>query len=428
MACCILLWLMASTLYSPATATFSSASKNNVVVYYGQGPSQQPLSTYCADPSIDIIVLSFVHLFPAQANGYPGINFGNQCSGDKFTGPGYGGKNVPANNQLLKCPSLQKDLYTCRQTSTKKILLSLGGGTAAYELTGATDGDALATMLWYMFGPRDADWVARGLPRPLDYTTPGSGATMVGFSVDGFDLDIEHAAATAGSEGYRTLVTKLRSLYARAPGTFYLSGSPQCVVPDANMGELLKATTFDMVFVQFYNTPQCSARRWAEANPGYAPGDKAFDVAGFTFDAWTAFLSSTYSRNARLYIGMPGSARAANAGFDVSVAQAGRLASAFYCRSNFGGVAVWEATYASENVVGGKNFYQGVKAALGALSSDSRMSCSTPVPTTPQSTDGSCGSGSGSCASGFCCSKYGYCGTTADYCGSGCQKGFGKCS
>ncbi|KAK8058633.1 hypothetical protein PG994_009081 [Apiospora phragmitis] len=130
--CCCVLLLIGSDI---AIATFSAAAaKTNVAVYYGQGPNQESLSTYCADDSIDIIILSFVHLFPQQANAYPGIDFGNQRYAETFPGPGYQGKNTPSNNHLLKCPNLQRDLYTCRQTSTKKIILSLGGGTGGYQL------------------------------------------------------------------------------------------------------------------------------------------------------------------------------------------------------------------------------------------------------------------------------------------------------
>ncbi|RYO95172.1 hypothetical protein DL766_004199 [Monosporascus sp. MC13-8B] len=321
-----------------------------LVASLGQGPNQKRLSQYCADPSIDVIILSFVHLFPQQASGYPGIDFGNQCWAETYAGPGYGGQNKPANNRLLKCPNLQRDLYTCWQTSTKKILLSLGDGTTAYQLTGAVDGENLAKQLWYMFGPRSA-----------------------GFSVDGFDLNIEHPP-TDGSAGYRALATKLRSLYATAPGTFYLTASPRCVVSDASMADALRATTFDMVFVQFYNTAQCSARRWADANRNYAPGG-AFSAAGFTYDAWTSLLAGTYSRNARVYLGLPGSARAASPWFELTVRQAANLANAYYRRSNFGGVAIWEATYASENVASGKNFYQNLKAALNTASTNKRLSC-----------------------------------------------------
>ncbi|KAK7963824.1 glycoside hydrolase [Apiospora saccharicola] len=416
--CCGILLLMGSDC---AIATFSAAAKSNVAIYYGQGPNQKPLSTYCADDSIDIIILSFVHLFLQQANGFPGIDFGNQCYAETFPGPGYNGKNTPSNNRLLKCPNLQRDLYTCRQTSTKKIILSLGGGTGGYQLNGASDGSSFATQLWSMFGPRQAAWVQRGFPRPFDYNN-------IGFSVDGFDLDIEHPSTDA-SAGYKALVTKLRSLYATVPGMFYLTASPQCVVPDANMKDMLMATTFDIIFVQFYNTPQCSARRWADANPKYQPGG-TFDAAAFTYDAWSAWLAGTYSKNARIYIGLPGSAKAANPGNDLSVAQASNIANAYYCRANFGGVAIWEATYASANVANGKNFYQNVKAALNAASKDTRQKCSSAAaPSLPPSKDGRCGKGFGTtCGSAACCSNYSWCGTsTGTYCGTGCQAGFGKC-
>lgn len=217
------------------------------------------------------------------------------------------------------------------------------------------------------------------VPRPLDYNN-------IGFSVDGFDLDIEHPS-TDNSAGYKALATKLRSLYTTStgagagPGTvtkFYLTASPQCVVPDANMKGVLAATAFDMVFVQFYNTASCAARRWADANPGYVPGQpsSSANAAGFTYDAWTSFLAGTpYSKNARVYIGLPGSSAAARPGFDLSVRQVADVVSAYYCRGNFGGVAVWEATYASANVAGGRNFYQNAKAALGAAGSDRRLAC-----------------------------------------------------
>ncbi|KAI1496354.1 carbohydrate-binding module family 18 protein [Biscogniauxia marginata] len=450
------IFLAAACCSVASAAAFNAASKNNVAVYYGQGPSQKPLSTYCADPSIDIIILSFVNLFPQQANGYPGINLGNQCTEKTYPGPGYNGtESRPADDHLPQCPDLQRDLATCRKKSAdKKILLSLGGATPEYQLTGTADGEAFATMLWSMFGPRQKSWADEGLPRPFDDGTAA-------FSVDGFDLDIEHPSVD-NSAGYKALVAKLRSLYATAKGTtFYLTASPQCVVPDANMAEILKSTVFDMVFVQFYNTPECSARRWADANSkssnkprGSSSSSSDPDPAGFTFDAWADFLagagggssggggsssssssSSSKARQTRLYIGLSGSASAgAGAGNNVSPAQARALAAAFYCRPAFGGVAVWDATYAGANVEAGtgRNFYQAAKDALLAIDADPEADCSVSkgIPRArPQSTGGRCGNGFGmACGSGGCCSQWGWCGTGNDHCGSGCQSGFGNCN
>ncbi|KAI2469541.1 carbohydrate-binding module family 18 protein [Annulohypoxylon bovei var. microspora] len=478
---------LVSTLVSIASGAFSSTSKKNVVVYYGQGASQAGLATYCADSSIDIIVLSFVYLFPAQANGYPGINFGNQCGGTVYAGPGYNGTNNTVNNHLYQCPAIQKDLYTCRQSyPSKKILLSLGGATTDYQLTGATDGTSFANLLWGLFGPRTTTWVNAGKPRPFDYNG-------VGFAIDGFDLDIEHQPTDSWA-GYTALATQLRTNYAMVSGTtFYLTASPQCIVPDANLQGVLLKGTFDMLFLQYYNTPQCSAAAWVSANPNYKSGG-TFNTSGFTFDQWVTWLSTTPSKNARLFIGLPASSSAASAASVVTPAQAQNLIDAYYCRSNFGGISVWEATYAAANVVNGLNFYQNMKKDLNTSSTNTKLSCvqssassassgstsstSTPSSTSsstskstssssssttkstsstssstskstssttttsstssstsssstslPTSTNGECGTAQGTvCGTGLCCSQYGYCGSGSAYCGTGCQPGYGTCS
>ncbi|KAI0137659.1 carbohydrate-binding module family 18 protein [Hypoxylon sp. NC0597] len=452
-----LLFTLVSTLTSIAHGEFNITSKNNVAVYYGQGPNQAPLSTFCADPDVDVIILSFVNLFPAQGNGFPGVNFGNQCGGNTYAGPGYNNANDATKNHLAECPDLQRDLSTCRQNNDKKILLSLGGTTAEYQLTGAADGTNFANLLWGLFGPRTTTWVSAGNPRPFDYNN-------IGFSVDGFDLDIEHQP-TDNWDGYIAFATQLRTNYGTAPGqTFYLTASPQCVVPDANLQGVLQHSVFDMLFIQYYNTPQCSAATWAASNTDYKSGG-TFNMAGFTFDTWTTWLASTPSKNARLFIGLPGSIAAANPSSMVTAAQAANLVDAYYCRDIFGGVAIWEATYAATNVVGGLNFYQSLKRALNTLSGEARPSCVTPIPApappyipttaystssalpptstsalistpspppseaAPASADGRCGTGVGTaCGTGMCCSQYGYCGTESSYCGAGCQKGFGVCS
>ncbi|KAI0158240.1 carbohydrate-binding module family 18 protein [Xylariaceae sp. FL1272] len=375
MAPIISVFIIVSTFCCAVVATFNITSKNNIVVYYGQGPYQKRLTTYCADPSVDVIVLSFVHLFPGQANGFPGINFGNQCSGETYPGPGYNGKKDSSKDSLLKCPNIQQDLYTCRKSSTKKILLALGGGTPDYQLTGSQEGTAFATQIWGMFGPQSSEWIKAGLPRPFDYYDPVSKKT-VAFSVDGFDLDIEHQS-TDGSAGYVGLVTRLRALYQASKSTFYLTGSPQCVVPDANMATFVSAAQFDMLFVQFYNTQECSAARWVSENTNYQPG-RAFDEAGFTFTKWVSWITQTkYSKGARVYIGLPGSSLAAAPGYSLSSNWTKNIVSAFYCNPNFGGLSIWEATYAGGNVEGGKNYYQNAKASLEAAGKDSRLPCGT---------------------------------------------------
>jgi chitinase len=65
------------------------------------------------------------------------------------------------------------------------IVLSLGGASQTYQLTGAFDGVAFADFLWGAFGPQTPSWLASGQPRPFD------GPNGQAVEVDGFDVDIE---------------------------------------------------------------------------------------------------------------------------------------------------------------------------------------------------------------------------------------------
>jgi chitinase len=40
-----------------------------------------------------------------------------------------------------------------------------------------------------------------------------------------------------------------------------IGGAPQCVVQDANLGTYIQEAQIDYIFVQLYNTPECSARK-----------------------------------------------------------------------------------------------------------------------------------------------------------------------
>ncbi|ETS84580.1 hypothetical protein PFICI_02605 [Pestalotiopsis fici W106-1] len=420
----VLYALCASTYVTLGLGTFDINSKNNVAVYYGQGYNQKPLNVYCQDPTIDVIILSFVYLFPAQANGFPGLDLGNQCTGDTYPGPGWAGVNDTSKNALHKCPNIQRDLNYCRKVSPdKKFLLSLGGGTDGYQLTGASNGAKFATQLFYLFGPRQQNLVNSGYPRPFDYNN-------IGFSVDGFDLDIEHLS-TDNAAGYKALVTQLKRLFGTVNQRFYLSASPACYVPDPNNQDMLSTVAFDILFIQFYGSYECSAARWAKENPAYKVGGPVA-WAGFTFDKWTDWLSNTPSKNARLFLGLPGSKAAADPGYAISVASASNLANAYYCRPNFGGISIWEATTADTSISKGKTYYQNLKGALQTASSNAARCSTDGMAMFPISMDNRCGvSGNtnfGTACQNQCCSQYGYCGQGDAYCGLGsCQPGYGSC-
>lgn len=50
---------------------------------------------------------------------------------------------------------------------------------------------------------------------------------------------------------------------------------------------------------------------------------------------------------------------------------------AYFCKTRFAGIAIWEATYADENPTGdgSGNYYQYIKRTLKALAADKKMSC-----------------------------------------------------
>ena len=192
------------------------------------------------------MVLSFINVFPQQGNGYPGTTFGNQCSGATFRGPG----PAPTLDALQSsCPAIATAIPACQGKYGKTVLLSLGDGHAdrTYQLTGAAAGVAFADMVWQMFGPRVEANVARGVPRPFDL--PGKNGAV---ELDRFDFDIE-TAPTDNSDGYVAMIKRLRALFAttKSPRKYLITGSPQCVVPDANMGAIIARARFDALFVQY---------------------------------------------------------------------------------------------------------------------------------------------------------------------------------
>ncbi|KAF8863084.1 glycoside hydrolase [Acephala macrosclerotiorum] len=331
-------------------STYDPTSKSNVALYWGQGSGQQGLAHFCSQTTVDIIPLAFINVFPAQGNGFPGDKFGNQCWGMSYVFKGPGGN--PSLDQLQsECPQLVADVPVCQSTYGKKIILSLGGATATYQLTGAAQGVAFADFLWGAFGPQNATWVAKGLPRPFD--SPG-----LAVEIDGFDFDIEYAP-TDGSAGYIAMIQRLRVLFQSASKPYLITGAPQCVVPDANMGVIIQQAQFDVLWVQYYNTPQCSARNWANANPNYATTGVELS-SGFSYNTWSNFLVGTASANAKLWIGVPGGP-APDTNY-LGPAEIANLVNAYFCKPNFGGIMIWEATLADANPSG--PYYSTVKNIL----------------------------------------------------------------
>jgi chitinase len=196
---------------------------------------------------------------------------------------------------LNDCAGINPGIKTC-QTNGKKVFLSLGGGfpTDQYFFSQAS-AEAFADFLWGAFGPQDAAWVSAGKPRPFTDA-----------AVDGFDFDIEsnffgaaqkdangNTVVKPESFGYNFMIDRLRSHYAASSGAFYISGAPQCIIDDAHLAPAIADSWFDFLFVQLYNTPECSARAAVSG------------VSTFPLAAWTSVAATKSANpNVKIYLGL----------------------------------------------------------------------------------------------------------------------------
>ncbi|KAF2691584.1 carbohydrate-binding module family 18 protein [Lentithecium fluviatile CBS 122367] len=412
-------------LASTALAGYSAASGSNVVVYWGQGNAQIPLSEVCSDSSVDIVNIAFVNVFPKKVGDYPGTNFANACGAEKYPSPSGGDSEL-----LSNCPTIGPGIDICHANG-KKVLLSIGGGWPIdYYLPSQELAEYFAEFLWGAFGPTTQEWKDAGKPRPFGDAF-----------VDGFDLDIEAYMDPAPSAdylyaNYDHFVSKLKNdLYPTVGGGFYISGAPQCQIPDARLAHAISNSHFDFVFVQFYNTAQCSVRA------GYN-GLNASST-GFTFDDWVAWLkANSANEGVKLYIGMPANTEGALAEPTAYLTpnEANELIP-FYAEKHadmFGGVMLWEATISSRNSICNKGYATHIKDILFGTYVNASCPNPSPSPTssaiatpTAVSPNGLCGPTNGySCVgSGFgnCCSAYGFCGSTTAHCDVGCNPLFGIC-
>ncbi|KAI5956368.1 CHT2 [Candida jiufengensis] len=308
--------LSTSILSLLATSTLAYAA-NNVALYWGQNGAlgQERLSHYCDNSDADIVLLSFLNDFPDPTN----VNFANQC-GDTYP------------SGLLHCQAIGEDIKTC-QSQGKKVLLSLGGAAGNYGFSSAAEATAYADTLWNKFGNGQGD-----NERPFDDAI-----------VDGFDFDIELGSNT----GYPELATALKSKFDSSK-QYYLSASPQCVYPDAKVGELLEKVPLDYAFIQFYNN--------------YCSIDGTFN-----YKTWSQFADSAPNSNIELFVGVPATD---NINGYVSSEDLAKAIDEIKCDKHFGGVSLWDASGAFANVNGdGENYLQQVRQVLN------EKTCSEPVET-----------------------------------------------
>ncbi|TWU71928.1 Chitinase 1 [Metarhizium rileyi] len=298
-----------------ALAGINLDSGKNVAVYWGQnsynqgtGPfAQQRLSYYCSNANIGVIPIAFL-------NGIspPISNFAN--AGDNCTA-------FSDNPNLLSCPQIEADIKSCQATNGKTVILSLGGATYGQGgWSSESDAQAAAQNVWDMFGPVPS---GKTVHRPF-----GSAV------VDGFDFDFEASANNLPAFGQ-----KLRSLMDAAGGKkFYLAAAPQCVFPDAAVGAVLNAVSFDFVMIQFYNN-WCGVSNFHEGST---------TQNAFNFDVWDNWAKTTSpNKNVKLLIGVPAAPGAGGGYTSGSKLKAAINWSQKY--SSFGGAMMWDMSQLYSN-------------------------------------------------------------------------------
>lgn len=328
---------------------FNDQSTHNFCAQ-GQSPSERPLADYCepgAGP--DIIPLAFFSSYPSTDF------FGNVDSCNLTT----------STTQSSECKTVETDIKYC-QSQGKKIMLSIGGGGGSVQFDNMTSIQDLANQLWDMFGPVRANYTG---PRPF-----GSAV------LDGFDMDIENPDSAFS---FAFFVQEMNALFATdSSKKYYMTGAPQCIVPDANMGDMMFNGKFDNLYIQFYNTPQCSARG---AISGYNPADGSLQY--FSYDAFQEFITVSFSQSkeAKLFIGLPASPDAADndenyfcmstpsfsmeyrftdPAIAVTPDEAEKLINEFRYHPGFGGVMLWDAGSSDQAVTNGCTYSQEIQSIL----------------------------------------------------------------
>ncbi|PTB40379.1 carbohydrate-binding module family 1 protein [Trichoderma asperellum CBS 433.97] len=283
------------------------------VVYWGQNGGNivenDNLAEYCASASgINIIVLAFLYNL-SQETGILSGSFGQSCA---ITSSGYG----------QGCDNIASAIKTC-QAAGIKIIISMGGWASSIILKSQSQAESIGQYLWDAYGNPNVKTV----PRPFGNTL-----------VDGFDFDIEHPD---GAQYYQYLIAKLRTNFAKdLSHKYYITGAPQCSLPEPNMGEIIKHSEFDYLWIQFYNN-DCAL--------GLDDGEH------FNYYEWTSFLSTTPSRNASLFFGLPASSLASTgtstgSKYYVTPEIVAQFINSSKSGHSFGGVMIWSAGFSDANI------------------------------------------------------------------------------
>ncbi|XP_004496499.1 acidic endochitinase-like [Cicer arietinum] len=249
-----------------------------IATYWGQSSNEGTLYETCATGLYTHINIAFLNRF---GNGRtPELNLAGHCN--------------PSTNS---CRKLSSDINYCQSIGIK-ILLSIGGGVGSYSLASIEDAKIFSTYLWNNFlGGKSSS-------RPLGDAV-----------LDGIDFDIE----LGSTQNWQYLAQFLKEYSG-----VYLSGAPQCPIPDRFLGNALATGLFDFVWVQFYNNPQCE----------YYHG--RINNLLNSWDKWTSNVPA-----GEIFLGLPAAERAAGSGFIPANVLTSQILPVIKDRSKYGGVMLW---------------------------------------------------------------------------------------
>ncbi|OAA76931.1 class III chitinase ChiA2 [Akanthomyces lecanii RCEF 1005] len=311
---------------APHTITTRADSGAQNVVYWGQNGGgvveNNDLATYCSQSAgVDIVVLSFLYEY-GNGNKIASGTIGQSC----YIAPSGEGQN---------CDDLAKAIDTCKSNGVK-VIVSLGGAAGACSLSSQDEAQTIGQNLWEAYG--NLNGANGSVPRPF-------GSTFV----NGWDFDIE---SNSGNQFYPAMIAKLRGNFASdAANQYFITGAPQCPIPEPNMNEIITQAQFDYLWVQFYNNPGCS-------------------VDGtINFDDWKKNVANTPSSNAKIFIGVPASPLGATgtqsgAKYYLEPTKLASLVGEHKSDAAFGGVMMWAAGFSDANVNNGCTYAQEAKRIL----------------------------------------------------------------
>ena len=132
--------------------------------------------------------------------------------------------------------------------------------------------------------------------------------------------------------------------------TYFITGAPQCPIPEPNMGVLIDNAKFDYLWPQFYNNNNYTHPCALLIN-GNAP---------FNYDEWVSYTAGTPSADAKIFIGVPAAPLAANGSptgktYCAPPEELSDFVSESKRQGRFSGIMMWSAGFSDSNVINNCN-------------------------------------------------------------------------